>query len=213
MKWYNKLLTGVAVLATLALAAQAQIPGVNSTLNSAFNLVYEASTSKPSYSATQIYTPALNATDTCSLSGSSTRTIRVRRVIFGGTSTAVQTDPVALLKRSTAYTAGQGLLLPRVPFDSTNLITGSTTNTSTVNMSEYWTGNPTLGTLVGALADVYVTFANQTTGTGSLYTFELGQRTSPVFLRGIAQQLAVNLNGQTFTQVSCTFEWTEDSDT
>ncbi len=209
MKLFSKLLLAGAIAGTVALAAQAQVPGVNSTLNAVFTLAYDQSTMKPTYSATRLITPASSATDVCILGGSATRSVRVRRIIFSGytTGTAV-TEPVAILKRSTLGTGGTQQLIDMVPHDTTNTLTNAA-NTATAN-AEAFTANPTVGTLVGALADVYVSF-QATTGINSGYQFEFGRLGSPIVLRSAAQNVVVNLNGVTITGlISCTFEWTEE---
>ena len=202
-----------SVLASLLTAgglAVAQVPGVNSTLQSVFNLVYDNSTMKPTYSATGNFATVASASDICSISGSASKTVKVRRVILsvaGGT-TGV-TEAIALVKRSTAYTAGAGGTMAQVPYDSVNSLTGAA-NVGTVGFAEYWTSNPTVGTFAGSVADPYVNIATSVLG-GTRYTFTLGELGSPVVLRGVAQNLAVNFNGVTVAgAASCTFEWTED---
>lgn len=205
------LLAAVAIAATSVLAVQAQVPGVNSTLNAVFNLVYDASTMKPTFSASQVFAPASLATDVCILTGSATKTIKVRRIIFGGQNIAAVVDPVEILKRSALNTLGTNGFMQKLAYDTTNSLTGSGTNTATA-IAEYYTANGVGGTLIGMLADIMVPFGNLTTGAFSNYTFEFGALGSPVVLRGAAQQVTVNLNGLSFTQglISCTFEWTEE---
>lgn len=209
MKLRTYLLAGLAIVATSVLAVQAQVPGVNSTLNAVFNLVYDNSTMKPTYSSTAIVVPASSATDVCTLKGSATKNVRVRRVIISGIAQASVSEPVGILKRSTTNT-GAGAQPPMVPYDTTNSLTPTVTNAATASV-ETFTSNPTVGTLVGALADIFVGFGPASASPQN-YAFEFGQRGSPVVLRGILQQLAINLNGVTITsgQLTCTFEWTEE---
>ncbi len=209
MKLTSKLLFSAAVLGTLALAAQAQVPGVNSTLNAVFTLAYDNGTMKPTFSSTSIVVPASSATDVCSLRGSATKDVRVRRVLVSGLASVVQSEVIGVVKRSTANT-GDGLQPPVVPYDTTNSLTRAA-NAGTA-VAETHTVNPTLGTLVGALADRVITWGNLSTGVGSGVEFNFGAQGSPVVLRGIAQQIAVNLNTNTLVtgQVACTFEWTEE---
>lgn len=201
------LLASAAVLATGLLAAQAQVPGINSTIQSVFTLVYEASTSKPTYSATSIVAPSGAAQDVCILTGSATKTIRVRRVIFNGYTSTAMTDPVSIVKRSTVPTNGTGTSVTPVPYSSTFAAATAT--------AEFFTSTPTAGTLVGVLMDVYQGFTASTGGTEEpQHAYEFGKLAAPVFLRGAAQSLSVNLSGLTYTSssFSCTFEWTEDTD-
>lgn len=193
----------VAVVATSLLAVNAQVPGVNSTLATVFTMAYDNSTMMPTYSATFAFTPAAAATDVCSLSGSASKTVKVRRILFSGVNSAVQSDPLVIVKRSTAY-SGAGTGLTKLPYDSSNAA-------STVNLAEAWTTNPTVGTLVGVVSEPFIQWGNLTTGLGSINTVVFGQLGQPIVLRGIAQSVAVNLGGLTFTtpSVTCTFEWTE----
>lgn len=206
MKLRTALLGGLGSILIAALAAQAQVPGVNSTLASVFTLAYDNSTSKPTYSATGVVTPTGSPTDVCSITGSATKTIRVRRVIVSGTNSAAISEAVAIVKRSTANSAGAGSAMTQVSYSSAN-------TAGTVAVAEVWTGTPTLGTVVGRIADVYVLFGTSTS-LAPATVFEFGQLGSPVFLRGAAQQLSVNLEGQGggAGTIICTFEWTEDTD-
>lgn len=202
------LATGAAVLAAL-IAANAQVPGVNSTLQSIFTLAYEVSTSKPTYSATQLMAMTSTAAgDVCALSGSATKTIRVRRVIVGGVTTVAESNPVAFVKRTGTYTGG-GSQMTKVAYSTTYAASGVT--------AEYWLGTaPTAATLVGYLADVYVGFATAATASGASFgaAYDFGKLAAPVFLRGTSQWLAVNFNGVNYNaaNLTCTFEWTEDND-
>lgn len=214
MRYRSLIAASVAALISAGLVAQAQVPGVNSTLQAVFNLVYDNSTMKPTYSATRLVTPAASATDICVLGGSATKNIRLRRIIFSGHisggNTAV-TEPVAILKRSTLGGAGgTGAAITIVPYDTTNSLTPAVANSGTAFAEVYTANMTTLGTLVGALQDVYLPFA-AATAVAIPYTFEFGELGSPVVLRGTAQNVAVNLNGITINGlISCTFEWTEE---
>ena len=199
------LLMGAAALITGALVAQAQVPGVNSTLNSVFTLAYDNSTMKPTYSSlADEFTLASAATDVCTLQGSATKTIKVRRVFVSGWATAVGTEPVELIKRSTAATTGTSVVDPIISYDSINVASGA--------QAEHYTANPTVGTAVGPILQQQVTFANLSTGVGTALIAELGERGQPVVLRGVAQNIAVNMLAQTVTggKLTCGFEWTEE---
>ena len=205
MKLRPVLLAVAASLLTGVLVSQAQVPGINSTLQSVFTLAYDQSTMKPTYSSSVSgISPASAASDVCALSGSATKTIKVRRIIFTGTTPSIAVaEPVTILKRSTVY-AGAGSSPAEVPYDS-----GSSAATA---VAEVWTANPTVGTLVGVIADIMVPFTAATAATPAT-TFEFGRLGSPLVLRGVAQSVAISLSGVTITgTVGCTFEWTEDSD-
>ncbi len=209
MKLRSLLLAGVAIAATATLAVQAQVPGINSTLNTVFTLAYDNSTMKPTYSATRGgFSPTgTAATDICELRGSASRTVKVRRIYFNGMATTAATDPVAIIKRSTANTAGTGETLVNVPLDSLNA--------ASTAVVEAYTANPTVGTAVGTIADPQFSFGTLTTAGAQAFPSHLlfGQLGSPIVLRGIAQAVTVNLNAQSLSGIvaSCTFEWTEEN--
>lgn len=212
MKLRTYLLAGAVLIASTVLTVQAQVPGVNSTLQAVFNLVYDNSTMKPTYSASRFVAGATGLNDVCTLTGSATKNIRVRRVVVSGLANAVVSEPIQINKYSTLPVGGAGGLMTGVPYDSTNSLSGSTSNAATA-IADVWTTSPTPGTLVGALADIIYTYGNLTTGAGAVaYTFNFGQLGSPVVLRGAAQNIAVNLGNVSAAgaQLACTFEWTEE---
>ena len=207
MRLRHTLLLCATILATGVLVSQAQVPGVNSTLNSVFTLAYDNSTMKPSYTSTSGgFVVAASATDVCSMGGSATKTVKVRRVMVGGQAAAAITEPVELVKRGAVPTGGTQALDPVISYDTNNVA-------STVNV-EHFTANITLGTTpsVGPIAALLVPFGNFTTGGAASVVFELGQRAQPVVLRGTTQWLAVNLLGSTPGGLTlyCTWEWTEE---
>lgn len=202
MKIRTTLLASVAAILTAAVVAQAQVPGVNSTLQSVFTLAYDNSTMKPSYSATIVNaTPVASQTDACSLQGSATKVVKVRRVFFSNVPTTAVAEPIAIIRRTTANT-GAGSAIPLAAYDTANPAVGA--------LAEYWTAAPTLGTMSGVIADLVFGFA---VGTGAVapVKFEFGQLAQPLVLRGRAQSVAINLGATTFTgTIGCTFEWTEE---
>lgn len=206
MRMRTAILAGVLAVVTAALAAQAQVPGVNSTLNSVFTLAYDNSTMKPTYSATIAGLAAPNGGgDICSLYGSSTKTLKVRRVLVGGFGAALMTDPISVVKRSTVSSGGTATQPSAIPYDSSN-------GAATASKIEAFTAVPTAGTLVGVLADVYITIAGATTSVAAAPTTEIrfGQLGQPIVLRGTAQSINVNTTGLGAFTATCTFEWTEE---
>lgn len=207
MNWKSIVACIFASLLTATLAVQAQVPGVNSTLATVFTLAYDNATMKQTYSASRSVDLATTPTTVCSLSGSATKQVRVRRILFSGVASAQMSEPVSIIKRSTATTTGVSALVTAVPYDSANA--------AGTGVAEIYTTNPTTaGTLVGQLADVLIAFANYTTGVvASAYEFKFGELGQSVILRGVAQTLEVHLNNVTFgtgARVLCTFEWTEE---
>ena len=209
MKLRSTLLAVFGALLAGALIAQAQVPGVNSTLNSVFTLTYDNSTMKPTYSSSMRIIPAASATDVCNLVGSSSKVIKIRRILIDGAATAVTAaEPIAILRRSAlnTATAGTNWALGQVTAYDTSSAVGTAS-------SESWSVNPSNLAPSVLIADPYFTFSNYTTGIGNgsmqLYYGEFG---SPLVLRSATTQVAVNLNGNTVAGaiMNCTFEWTEE---
>jgi len=163
-----------------------------------------STTMKPTYSATVAGVTAVSSqTDMCTLGGSASKTIKVRRIFFSNNPTAAYSEPVSIVKRSTANT-GAGTAIPTTTYDSINAAT-------TAAIAEVWTAAPTVGTLAGLISDLVFNFPTGATGPSSPALMVYGQLGQPIVLRGIAQQVAVNLSGITFTgTIGCTFEWTEE---
>lgn len=206
MKLRSILLAAAASLVTGVLVSQAQVPGINSTLNSVFTLAYDNSSMKPTYSASAPqFATAASATDICILNGSATKTVKVRRIMVGLWGSAVVTEPVSIVLRSAANTAGTGAVVAGVSYDSSN--------SAATAQAESWTANPTLGTLTGLIADLPDTIGlSSSAGAVPTESYTFGELGQPIVLRGTAQGVAVNLSGITIAggQATCFFEWTEE---
>jgi hypothetical protein len=133
---------------------------------------------------------AASATDIFTIIGSATKTVRITRLrISGIKTTAGAAVDIQLIKRSTADTGGTSTAPTIVPYDSANAA-------ATAVVAAY-TANPTLGTAVGTLI-VDSIFVPLATASGTAMDYIFGNRPSQaIVLRGVAQQLAVNLNGVT----------------
>jgi len=205
MKLKSLLLATAAGLISSVLVAQGQVPGVNSTLQSIFTLAYDNSTMMPTYSAAAgPFNMAASATDVCLMYGVAGKTIKIRRIAVGGISGAVISEPVSILKRSTAHSGGTATQLIPAPYDSGSPASLVLAENFTVNITS-------LGTLQAEISDIFQPFAPTTTvNSPTIYTF--GQLGSPLVLRGIAQSAVVNMNQATFAgSLTCTFEWTEQT--
>lgn len=210
MKLRTLLAASTAALLSSALVVAAQSPGINNNFASVFTMVWEASTTKPTYSATIAYSLPATPTDVCAIAGSATKTIRVRRVMIGGISNAVVTEAVAITRHAAYAALTNGATMTPTKYDSQS-------GTATANLVDYFLTAPSstaIGTLTGTLIDAFVTFPNTTTGTGGSpqpREFDFGRLGSAAVLRGVSQVLAVNMTGQDGGgKLSCTFEWTEE---
>lgn len=149
--------------------------------------------------------PAVTPTDVFTITGSATKTIKIRRIEFSGLQTTTGNISVLLIKRSTANTGGTSAALTSVPLDSTMAAATATCLS--------YTANPTLGTAVGTVLSGKVMIPSATSTGLSSRTLYLNLATpGPIVLRGVAQVLSINLAAVSLVggSLSCTFEWTED---
>lgn len=192
-----------AVAVVLALAstlALAQTGVVQSQQN--------VSNRSPTYAAAaKNFTAAATPTDVCILNGSATKTVYVTKVSVSGLKTTGGLSQVLLFKRSAANTGGTAVGATEVAYDSTDAA-------PTAAMQHY-TANPT----PGAGTQIYSNYMSfmAPAGTTDIAAYEVvlgaatGGTSKYVVLRGVAQGLAVNLDGATLTGgvFNCNYEWIE----
>lgn len=162
------------------------------------------------YAATSVaLVPAASATDLACITGSATKVVRLLSVRIGGTATTAVSTPVLLTKHATANTGGTaatGTALP-VPY---KLDSSDATPTATTTA---YTANPTITDSSAGIIDA--SSGSFSLATGSSTSQQLNYFThiynEPPTLRGIAQQICVNLNGVSVAGGSLTiaFFWTE----
>lgn len=148
---------------------------------------------------------AVTATDIAILPGNATNTVYVTKVIISGVQTSAGEVLVNIIKRSAANTTGTSAAMTSVPLDSTDSAASS--------LPLSYTANPTPGATVGIVDSVYLSVSPAATGiTTSTYVFNFGERGKGIKLSGVAQGLAVNLNGVTVTggNFVITYEWREE---
>jgi len=177
--------------------------GIDQTTPGTTNAVSLEGT-KTSYSASVTgLAPAVTATDIFTIAGSATKTVRITRIQISGVATAAGAYAVQLIKRSVADTVGTLTNPTIVPHDSANAA-------ATAVVAAY-TAHPTLGAAVGTMQVKRITVS---TAAGAIpivpteFSFEL-RGEQAIVLRGVAQQLSVNLNGVTMAggalDVDCSF--------
>lgn len=183
----------------------ASVPVVMASNQTAIPVTTEGQ--KTSYSAAAVgIVVAAAATDVFTIIGSATKTIRVTRIVASMSTTAGSgiAENASLVKRSTADTGGTSTTPTVVPHDSNNAA-----GTAVVRS---YTANPTLGTAVGTIR--VVRSAATTAGTTiQEIVWEFGTRPAQaIVLRGVDQQLCINLGGVTITGPVADFsvEWTEE---
>jgi hypothetical protein len=146
------------------------------------------------------FVPVATPTDFFNLCGSATKTIRITRVEISGTTTAAAGAALdlQLIKRSTAGTLGSAVLTPltAVPHDSNDTVVADAV-ANTVGTANY----TTLGSLVGVVRAIK--FALQLTPQTATDFPEMqsnvldfsSRNEKALVLRGVAQQIALSMNG------------------
>lgn len=155
------------------------------------------------YSASANITAAATPSDIAILPGSATTTVFVTKVTISGIQTTGGLAEVLLIKRSAANTGGTSGAMTAIPHDSADAA-------ATAAPLAY-TANPTPGAAVGTFRRGYQPIGATTSIVNPLVVYDFGDKGRPIILRGIAQGLAVNLNGVTVTggTFDVCFEWFE----
>ncbi len=159
---------------------------------------------KATYSLAGAVTLAATPSDVVILNGSGTKTVRVTRIEVSIGATAAGFADIVLIKRSAANTSGSSTTPTPVPNDSTNAA-------ATAVVSVY-TANPTPGAAVGNVRWVK---AGVTAADGVVtQAWHFGvTNDQAIVLRGTAQGLAINLNGDALLSgevFSYSIEFTEE---
>lgn len=209
----RKLLLSLCLLLVTSLGANAQcvaVGGVNSVPQTGLSCNSEPSVA--TYFATGIgIVPAASATDVACLTGSATTITRLQYVKISGTAGTLVSVPITLRKNASADTGGTPATSTALPvpskMDSTNVAAAATTIA--------YTANPTINDTTPLLLDnaMLPLGLTGTTLANSGITFDFmsrGYMQAPI-LRGIAQQICVNLNAVSVTSgvLAITFKWTE----
>lgn len=150
-------------------------------------------------------TLAATATDFWELIGSSTKTVRVLRITITGLATSGASPDILLIVRSAADTGGTATQPTIVPNDSNN-----TAATAVVNL---YSANPTVGAAVGTIRARKLNLGAAGASGSINWTFS-DVNDQAIVLRGVAQALALNFNGQAVpsgTNIDIEAEFVEDN--
>jgi hypothetical protein len=172
---------------------------------------------KPTYSAAKVgLVPAATPTDIFTITGSASKIVRVTHIEITATTTAATAAAidVLLLKRSTADTGGTTTGSPTpVPHDSANPAVSATVLAYTANPGA-------LGTIVGTairnskLVQTLATYTATDYPAITPLVWDFGNRPGQgIVLRGIADVLAINLNGVSVSAgalFNISAEWSEE---
>jgi len=157
-------------------------------------------TGTASYHASKKFA-ASSTTDIAVIPGNASNTVLLTRITLTCTQTTAGQISVELIKRSTADTGGTSAGFTEVPDDSNYAAASSA-------LLSYTGTGPTVGTAVGDLDNAQIgCMAPGTAASNDIYFFKPSK---PIVLRGVAQEVAINLGGAlTGGNVTVTFEWME----
>ena len=158
---------------------------------------------KATYRTAFVVAPAATATDIFQLIGSASKTVEVTRIRITGTQITTGQVAFYIKKRSTANTGGTSSAATLVPLLSTDA--------AATAVGAIYTANPTTGTTVGDVAVRLVPIVAAASLGDQEVNIDFGERGRPLILSGVAQAMAINLNGVTITSGSLviTIEFTE----
>jgi hypothetical protein len=214
MKLRSLLVAALALVASVAVApAQSQTSQSNCTLAGCIQAYTQngiqsfVRTFKASLS-NQL--PAAAATDFLTITGSSTRTVRVTKIVVSGAATSAGSILTAVIRRGAVDTTVGATLVAVASRDTQNGGNAAALNVYTVN--------PTLGNTASAGAGTLDTcrlfLQTATAGSPDVCAFTYGVNDDQLtVLRGTTDQLAVNLQGSTIPSggtIDIDVEWTEE---
>lgn len=158
----------------------------------------------PSYSAAVSFSAPATPTDVFTLIGSATKTVKILKIRFTGTTTSGSpiSSNISLIRRSTANTGGVRVAMAAVPHDSNSAA-------ATASAGNYTTNPLVLGVAVGNVRAQRVSFnATGISGGEAIWEFNLNE---PIVLRGTSQLLSLNMGGTTVTGniLGLSIEWQE----
>lgn len=142
----------------------------------------------PTYAISAVaVTPAATPTDVVTVYGSATKTVRVKSVVVSGVATTAGSMDVSLIKRTAVNTGGTSSAPAIASFDSSDPVATSTVAQYSVNPTGLGAG------VMLATKNLNMGVA----GAGGTVIFDFATRDDKaLILRGAAEGLAINLNGQ-----------------
>lgn len=209
----RRLLLATALLLAATLGANAQcvaVGGVNSVPQTGVNCQSEPNIG--TYGATGVgIVPAASATDVACITGSASKIVRVQYIRVSGSSGTLVNVPVTITKHVSANTGGTPAATTALPVPYTLDTLNPAVSATTIS----WTANPTIVDAAPGIIDndilAFVTTGTTSTNAAVIFDYTARNFNEAPTLRGITQQLCVNLNAITVTTglLNVTFRWTE----
>jgi hypothetical protein len=150
--------------------------------------------------------PAAMPTDLIVLTGSATKTIRIKRIIVSGVATTAGTMDVVLIKRTAVNTGGTATNPSIMQFDTfldalpTAVVSQYSVNPTALGAGVVIANSKLNMGVAGAASNVVIDFASR--------------NDKALILRGVAQGLAINLNGAAVPAggtIGYSIQWEEDN--
>lgn len=160
--------------------------------------------------------PAASATDIFCIAGSATRLVRITGFTVYGVAGTLTSVPVVIIRRASVDTGGTAASTIANPANTIGK--SDTLNPAASATLIAYTANPTIvdssPTYIAAAYATFPTVAAGTSAANTQFTFgaNLPQFTQQLTLRGIAEQICLNLQATTVTSgvVNITASWTEE---
>jgi hypothetical protein len=167
-------------------------------------IVKPESTHKRTYSASATVVPAASATDVLTIIGSASTTVMVTRVVISGTQTTGGLVLTKLIKRTAVNTGGTSGAVTSAKHETADAAATAVVNNFSANPSG-------LGAGVTVRSQA-VPVPGVTATTSDIVVFDFGDKGKPIVLAGVAECLAINLNGVTVTggSLNIDIEFTEE---
>lgn len=196
----KRLLLSLGLLLGLCLTAEAQCVGVGGINNVPQpGLICIQDSIVPAYFVNSIgIVPAAAPTDIWCLTGSATRTIRVKQIRVTGTAGTAINITTYLMKHTVANTGGTAAATEATGLPTITAV-DSTFPTVTATAVAY-TANPTIDasrTFLSSQTHFLPVTTTATMALPALWLFDEPSSFSPLVLRGVAQQACINYNAVT----------------
>lgn len=156
-------------------------------MNSAAQLSVDTENLKASYSWSATVTPAATPGDIWTLTGSATKTVRLKHLRAYCNAGAAGGITISLIRRSSANTGGTST--------AGTIVKRDTNSAAATAVTALYTANPTTGTPVGAIDTVFLPCALNGAGPAYDRYFGAGDGLQSIVLRGTTDSLALNGNG------------------